>query len=122
MTDTNIRKGVLLDAINDFIVNGCGKRPIVMCELDEVIRLVRQGVGNDGVIAACKLIREVTKVNESILWTTEFVNSDTNGFIKYVLDNGIPYTGTAREGTGITLKEAVDIVRFIKANMHLITE
>jgi hypothetical protein len=125
METTQIHRATALDTINSFIA-GCEKMPLMPMDLDIVIILIRESIssetGSYGFVQAVKHVRTVTRASHPVKWDVDFEYSSGNALCKYINDHGMQATGTFKESSGLGLKDAVDICRFIKANIDLLTE
>ena len=121
MKTKEIHRATLLDTINRFITS-LGKAPLTPIDLDIVIILIRDGVNNSGFVKAVKHIRTVTITSVPVTWATDFEYSSGNALCKYINEYSLHNTGTITEWRGLGLKDAVDICRFIKANIDLLTD
>jgi hypothetical protein len=124
METTQIHRFTALDTINRFIA-GCDKAPFTPMDLDIAIILIRESISNGtstGFVEAVKHLRTVTKVSLPVKWDVGFEYSSGNALCKYIKEENLHNTGTLKDGKGLDLKDADDIVQFVKANIGLLTD
>lgn len=123
-SDTEIRRAVCTHLINTLIIDH-HKKLITFDDLGVIISLVAEAVSTGSAspfVAAIKYLREATRTEEPILWNTDIEQHGPNELCKTIETYGMHETGTFKTAPGLGLKAAVDICKFIRVNINLLTE
>jgi hypothetical protein len=128
MNETTKRRATALDTINSFIVSK-GKAPLTTMDLSFVINLARLSVLQSdeyAFVKAVNYVRKVTSVSVPVTWDTDIEqhgsNNGVNNLCEYIRTKDLHDTGSFKDGNGLGLKDADDIVQFVKANIGLLTD
>lgn len=123
-SEVEIAKDNALKAVNGFILQH-KKEEIDEYDFSCIVNIINAGYSADHYgsprVAAVKYLRKVTSSVIPIKWSLSYKDADHSRFVAYIEEDDLQETGVMKEDGGLGLKEALDVVKFIEANLAYLT-